>query len=80
MEMASAMFNIDFFWVLTAEITMDTTGHSPAPFLPPPMSIWLVMQMSDDVVKQACLKAYHKEIKMLVDARTFSIEKPEEGE
>jgi len=36
--------------------------------------------MSDDVVKQAWLKAYHKEIKMLVDARTFSIEKPEEGE
>ena len=50
--------------------------NDPEPFLPPSMSIQLIMQMSNTAVRQAWLKAYCKEVKTIIDAGMFSIQKP----
>ncbi len=51
-----------------------------SPFTPPPMGIRSVLKMSDLKVREAWLRAYQKEIKALIDAKTFALDKPKDGE
>ena len=46
--------------------------------MPSPMGIRSVLKMSDKKVREAWLRAYQKEIKTLIDAKTFG--KPRDGE
>ncbi len=49
--------------------------------MPPPMGISSVlkMSMSDKKVRKGWLRAYQKEIKTLIDAKTFALEMPKAG-
>ncbi len=38
------------------------------------------MKMLDKKVREAWLRAYQKEIKTLIDAKTFALDKPRDGE
>jgi len=48
--------------------------------MPPPMGIRSVLKMSDPKIKEGWLRAYQKEIKTLIDAKTFALDTPKEGE
>ncbi len=39
-----------------------------------------VLKMSDPKVREAWLRAYQKEIKALIDVKTFALDKPKDGE
>ena len=41
--------------------------------MPPPMGIHSVMNVKDESIKKVWLKAYKKELKTLVKAKTFTI-------
>jgi len=60
MDGVGEYFDVDFFQACAVEITVVIAGCDQAPVMPLPISIWLVMQMSDAAVKQAWLKAYCK--------------------
>ncbi len=48
--------------------------------MPPPMGIRSVLKMSDLKVREAWFSAYKKKIKTLIDAKTFALDKPKDGE
>jgi hypothetical protein len=48
--------------------------------MPSPMGIRSVLKMSDKKVREAWLRADQKEIKTLIDAKTFALDKPRDGE
>jgi hypothetical protein len=48
--------------------------------MPPPMGIRSVLKMLDLKVRSAWLRAYQKEIKTLIDAESFALESPKDGE
>ena len=55
-------------------------GMEPSIFLPPPQSIRDVLRLKDMKIRNAWLAAYRKELKTLIEAETFSISNPQEGE
>ena len=55
---------------------INFAGTEASRYYPPPSSIRQVLAMKDEELKQAWIKAYKKELKVLIDAGTFSIEKP----
>jgi hypothetical protein len=62
------------------EPEINLSAVDPSPFMPPPMGIRSVLKMLDPKVRTACLGAYQKEIKTLIDAKTFALESPKDGE
>ncbi len=56
------------------------SAADPSPFMLPPMGIRSVLKISDLKVREAWLRAYQKEIKILIDAKTFALDKPKDGE
>jgi hypothetical protein len=63
------------------EPPINLNAVDPSPFMPPPMGIRSsVLKMSDLKVREAWLRAYQKEIKTLIDAKIFALDKPKDGE
>jgi len=59
---------------------INLAGNEASKFYPPPSSIRQVMTLRDPELKEAWLKAYKKEIKVLIDSGTFLIERPQPSE
>ena len=73
--------DIDFAVACAADATnINLAGNEASKFYPPPSSIRQVMALKDPELKEAWLKAYKKEIKVLIDSGTFSIERPQPSE
>ena len=82
-EMANNVSDMELFTACQAEAKeppINLNAVDPSPFMPPPMRIRSVLKMSDKKVKEAWLRAYQKEIKTLIDAKTFALDKPWDGE
>ncbi len=47
----------------------------PSPFMPPCMRIRSVLKMADLKVREAWLRAYQKEMKNLIETKTFALGK-----
>jgi hypothetical protein len=81
--MASIVSDIELFTACQKEAKdppIKLGAVDPSPVMPPPMGIRSVLKMSDLKVREAWLRAYQKEIKTLIDAKTFALDKPKEGE
>ena len=77
------MSDMELFTACQAEAKeppINLNAVDPSPFMPPPMGIRSVLKMSDKKVREAWLRAYQKEIKTLIDAKTFALDKPRDGE
>jgi len=59
---------------------VNLAGNEASKFYPPPSSIRQVMTLRDPELKEVWLKAYKKEIKVLIDSGTFLIERPQPSE
>ncbi len=46
----------------------------------PPMGIRSVLKMLDKKAREGRIRTYHKEIKTIIDAKTFALDKPMDGE
>jgi hypothetical protein len=68
----------DVLW--PTEPLINLSAVDPSSFMPPPMGIKSVLKMSDLKVREAWLRACQKEIKTLIDAKTFALDKPKYGE
>ncbi len=82
-EMANIVSDIKLFTACQAEVKeppISLNTVDPSPFMPPPMGIRSVLKMSDKKVREAWLRAYQKEIKTLIDAKTFALDQPRDGE
>jgi hypothetical protein len=53
---------------------VDVPGCDPTPFMPAPDNIRTILRMMDEGIRIAWIKAYRKELKVLIDSGTFSIE------
>jgi transposase InsO family protein len=73
-ELAAA-FNAEVVSVL-----VDASGSDASPFEPAPENLRTIMKMKNAKIKEAWLKAYYKELKVLVSSGTFSIEPMLAGE
>jgi hypothetical protein len=62
------------------EPPINLSAVDPSPFMPPPMGIRSVLKILDPKVRAAWLRAYQKEIKTLIGAKTFALESPKDGE
>ncbi len=77
--MANNVSDVELFTACQAEAKkppINLSAVDPSPFMPPPMGIRSVLKMSDKKVREAWLRAYQKEIKTLIDAKTFALDKP----
>jgi hypothetical protein len=75
-EMANNAFEMELFTACQAEAKeppINLSAVDPSPFMPSPMGL-------DPKDRVAWLRAYKKEIKTLIDAKTFALESPKEGE
>ncbi len=74
--------DVELIRACAAEVNPNMVDCSvdPSRYMPAPNSIRNVQKMKDPEVKKVWLKAYHKEIKVLIDSGTFSIEQPQPGE
>jgi hypothetical protein len=82
-EMANNVLDMELFTACQAEVkdpSFNLQGVDPSPFMPPPMGVRSVLKMSDPEIKEGWLKAYQKEIKTLIDAKTFALDTQKEGE
>ncbi len=82
-EMANNVSDMELFIACQAEAKeppINVSAVDPSPFMPPPMGIRSVLKMSDLKVREAWLRAYQKEIKTLIDVKTFALDKPKDGE
>jgi hypothetical protein len=82
-EMANNAFDMELFTACQTEAKeppINLSAVDPSPFMPPPMGIRSVLKMSDLKVREAWLRAYKKEIKTLIDAKTFALDIPKDGE
>jgi hypothetical protein len=61
------------------EPPINPSALDPSPFMPPPMGIRSVLKMSDLKFREAWLRANQKEIKTLIDAKTFALDKPKDA-
>jgi len=59
----------------TVPTTTDALSWEPAP-----NSKWDILKMPDGAVRQEGLKSVKKELKTLVDAKTFVADNPQDGE
>jgi hypothetical protein len=76
--MANHAFDMELFTACEAEAKgppINLSAVDPSPFMPPPMGIRSVLKMSDLKVREAWLRAYQKDIKTLIDAKTFALDK-----
>ncbi len=81
--MANNVSDMELFTACQAEAKeppINLSAVDPSPFMPPPMGIRSVMKMPDKKVGEAWLRAYQKEIKTLIGAKTFALDKPRDGE
>jgi hypothetical protein len=62
------------------EPPINLNDVDPSSFMPPPMGIRSVLKMSDLKIGEAWLRAYQKEVKTLIDAEIFALDKPKDGE
>jgi transposase InsO family protein len=60
--------------------TIDASGSDASIFEPAPDNLRVIMKMKNSKIKEAWLKAYYKELKVLISSGTFSIENMLEGE
>jgi len=82
-EMANNVLDMELFTACQGEVkepSINLQGVDPSPFMPTPMVIRSVFNMSDPKFKEGWLRAYQKEIKTLIDAKTFALDTPKEGE
>jgi hypothetical protein len=82
-EMANNVSDMELFTACQAEVKeppINLSAVDPSPFMPPLMGIRLVLKMSDKKVREAWLRAYQKETKTCIDAETFALDKPRDGE
>ncbi len=82
-EMANNVSDMELFTACQAgakEPHINLSAVDPSPFMPPLMGIRSVLKMSDLKVREAWLRAYQMEIKTLIDAKTFFLDKPKDGE
>ncbi len=82
-EMANYVSGMELFTACQAEAKeppINLSAADPSPFIPLPMGIRSVLKMSDLKVREAWLRAYQKEIKTLIDAKTFALDRPKDGE
>ncbi len=82
-EIAHNMFDMELFTACRAEakeLPINLSAVDPSPFMPPTLGIRSVLKISDQKVREAWLKAYQKEIKSLIDAKTFALDKLKDGE
>jgi hypothetical protein len=78
-EMADNMSDMKLFTAYQTEAEeppINLSAMDPSPFMPPLMGIRLVLKMSELKVREAWLRAYQREIKTLIDAKTFALDKP----
>ena len=68
------------FSVEVTDTPIDVAGCDASLFEPAPDNLRTIMKMKDPRVKAAWLKAYHKELKVLISSGSFSIEPMLEGE
>jgi hypothetical protein len=82
-EMADNAIEMELFTACQAEAKeppINLSAVDTSPFMPPPMGIRSVLKMLDPKVRTAWLRVYQKEIKTLIDAKTFALESPKDGE
>ncbi len=82
-EIANNVSNMELFTACQAEVKeppINLNAVDPSSFMPPPMGIRLDLKMSDKKFREAWLRAYQKEIKTLIDAKAFALDKPRDGE
>ncbi len=82
-EVVSNAIEMELFTACQAEAKeppINLSAVDPFPFMPPPMGIRSVLKMLDPKVRTAWLRAYQKEIKTLIDAKTVALENPKDGE
>ena len=79
---ASFCRDVDLAAAFTAEVisAIDVPGADASLFEPAPDNLRVIMKMTNTKVKEAWLKAYYKELKVLVSSGTFSLEPMLEGE
>ena len=76
-------FDMELFTACEAEAKeppINLSAVDPSPFMPPCMRIRAVLKMADLKVREAWLRAYQKEIKTLIETKTFALDKPKDGE
>jgi hypothetical protein len=81
--MANNAIEMELFTACQAEAKeppINLSAVDPSPVMPPPMGIRSVLKMLDPKVRTTWLRAYQKEIKTLIDAKTFALESPKDGE
>ncbi len=82
-EMANNVSDMELFTACQAaakEPPINLSAVDPSPVMPPPMGIRSVLKMSDLKVREAWLRAYQKEMKTLIYAKTFALDTPKDGE
>jgi hypothetical protein len=82
-EMAKNVSHLELLTACQAEAKeppINLNAVDPSPFMPPPMGIRSVLKMLDLKVREVWLRAYQKEIKTLIDAKTFALVIHKEGE
>jgi hypothetical protein len=82
-EVTNNVPDMELFTACQAEAKeppINLNDIEPSYFMPLPMGIRSVLKISDQKVREAWLRAYQKEIKTLIDAKTFAQDKPKDGE
>jgi hypothetical protein len=76
--MANNVSNMELFTACQAEAkepSINLSAVNPSPFMPLLTGIRSALKMSNPKVREAWLRAYQKEIKTLIDAKTFALDK-----